>query len=139
MTSMSTKTDEFEKLLEVVYELRQKCPWDMKQTWDSLRPLTIEELYELTDAIIDNDKPEIEKELGDVLSHILFYAMIGEEEGKFDIGTVSNRLRLKLIERHPHIYGDVKVENAEDVKRNWEQIKLKTGTKTTLAGVPTSL
>ncbi len=136
---MSTKTDEFDKLLEVVYELRQKCPWDMKQTWESLRPLTIEELYELTDAIIDNDKPEIEKELGDVLLHILFYAMIGEEEGKFDIGTVCNRLRIKLIERHPHIYGDVKVDNAEDVKRNWEQIKLKTGTKTTLAGVPTSL
>ena len=136
---MSAKTEEFEKLLEVVYELRQKCPWDMKQTWESLRPLTIEELYELTDAIIDNDKAEIEKELGDVLLHILFYAMIGEEEGKFDIGTVSKRLREKLIQRHPHIYGDVKVDNAEDVKRNWEQIKLKEGNKSTLAGVPTSL
>ena len=136
---MSEKTEEFEKLLEVVYELRQKCPWDMKQTWESLRPLTIEELYELTDAIIDNDKAEIEKELGDVLLHILFYAMIGEEEGKFNIGTVAKRLRAKLIQRHPHIYGDVKVDNAEDVKRNWEQIKLKEGNKSTLAGVPTSL
>jgi len=136
---MSAKTEEFEKLLAVVYELRQKCPWDMKQTWESLRPLTIEELYELTDAIIDNDKTEIEKELGDVLLHILFYAMIGEEEGKFDIGTVAKKLRDKLIQRHPHIYGDVKVENADDVKRNWEQIKLKEGNKSTLAGVPTSL
>jgi len=136
---MTSKTEEFDKLLEVVYELRQKCPWDMKQTWESLRPLTIEELYELTDAIIDNDKAEIEKELGDVLLHILFYAMIGEEEEKFDIGTVCHRLRTKLIQRHPHIYGDVKVDNAEDVKRNWEQIKLKEGHKGTLAGVPTSL
>jgi len=136
---MNAKTEEFEKLLEVVYELRQKCPWDMKQTWESLRPLTIEELYELTDAIIDNDKAEIEKELGDVLLHVLFYAMIGEEEGKFDIGTVAKRLRAKLIQRHPHIYGDVKVDNADDVKRNWEQIKLKEGNKSTLAGVPTSL
>jgi len=137
---ISEKKIEFEKLLKVVYELREKCPWDMKQTWETLRPLTIEELYELTDAIIDNDKAEIEKELGDVLLHILFYAMIGEEEGRFDIGTVSKRLREKLIIRHPHIYGDVKVENSDDVKRNWEQIKLKEGgNKGTLAGVPNSL
>jgi len=137
---IAEKKIEFEKLLKVVYELREKCPWDMKQTWETLRPLTIEELYELTDAIIDNDKAEIEKELGDVLLHILFYAMIGEEEGRFDIGTVSKRLREKLIIRHPHIYGDVKVENSDDVKRNWEQIKLKEGgNKGTLAGVPNSL
>jgi XTP/dITP diphosphohydrolase len=136
---ITEKKAEFEKLLNVVYELRQKCPWDMKQTWESLRTLTIEELYELTDAIIEGDHAEIEKELGDVLLHILFYAMIGEEEGRFDIGTVSKRLREKLIIRHPHIYGDVKVENADDVKRNWEQIKLREGNKGTLAGVPNSL
>jgi XTP/dITP diphosphohydrolase len=134
------KKEAFAKLLEVVYELREKCPWDRKQTWESLRQLTIEELYELTDAIIDKDYDEIEKELGDVLLHILFYAMIGEEEKKFDIGTVSERLRKKLIHRHPHIYGDVKADTSDDVKRNWEQIKLKEGhNKSTLAGVPASL
>jgi XTP/dITP diphosphohydrolase len=133
------KKIEFGKLLQVVYELREKCPWDMNQTWESLRSLTIEELYELTDAIIDKNYDEIEKETGDVLLHVLFYAMIGEEEGKFDIGTISNRLRNKLIVRHPHIYGDVKVDTADDVKRNWEQIKLKEGHKSTLTGVPASL
>src|ERR1035437_8840102 len=133
--TIEEKKDEFEKLIKVVYELREKCPWDRKQTWETLRPLTIEELYELTDTIIDKDYPEIEKELGDVLLHVLFYSMIGEEEGRFDIGTVCKRLRDKLIIRHPHIYGDVIVESSEDVKRNWEQIKLKEGNKGTLAGV----
>lgn len=139
LTSMDEKKEEFEKLLQVVYELREKCPWDKKQTWESLRPNTIEELYELTDAILAQDKDEIRKELGDVLLHVLFYAMIGEEEKQFDIGTVCVKLREKLIQRHPHIYGEVKVEDAEDVKRNWEQIKLKEGSKGTLAGVPKSL
>src|ERR1039458_4745619 len=101
---MENKKEAFEQLLKVVYELREKCPWDMKQTWESLRPLTIEELYELTDSIIDKDYNEVEKELGDVMLHILFYAMIAEEEGRFDIASVRNRLRAKLIHRHPHIY-----------------------------------
>ena len=136
---MENKKEAFEQLLKVVHELREKCPWDMKQTWESLRPLTIEELYELTDSIIDNDYNEVEKELGDVLLHILFYAMIAEEQGRFDIASVCNRLRAKLIHRHPHIYGETIAETADDVKRNWEQIKLKEGNKSTLAGVPTSL
>jgi XTP/dITP diphosphohydrolase len=139
MMNMEEKKQEFEKLLNVVYELREKCPWDRKQTWESLRPMSIEELYELTDAILDKDYSEVEKELGDVLLHIMFYAMIAEEEQRFDIGEVCKRLREKLIQRHPHIYGEVKVNDAEDVKRNWEQIKLKEGNKSTLSGVPRSL
>ena len=137
--NIEEKKEEFEKLIQVVYELREKCPWDRKQTWESLRPMTIEELYELADAILEQDKNEIKKELGDVLLHVLFYAMIAEEESQFDIGDVCKKLREKLIIRHPHIYGDVSVNDAEDVKRNWEQIKLKEGNKGTLAGVPGSL
>ncbi len=139
ISSYEDKKQAFQQLLEVVYELREKCPWDKKQTWQTLRPLTIEELYELTDAIADENSPEVKKELGDVLLHVLFYAMIAEERQAFDIAEVCNSLREKLIERHPHIYGEVKVNDAEDVKRNWEQIKLKTGNKTILSGVPKSL
>ena len=120
-------------------ELREKCPWDKKQTLESLRHLTIEETYELADAILDNDLQEIKKELGDVLLHIVFYAKIGSEKKAFDIGDVANSISDKLISRHPHIYGDVKVENEEDVKRNWEQLKLKEGKKSVLEGVPKSL
>ena len=120
-------------------ELREKCPWDKKQTLESLRHLTIEETYELADAILDNDLQEIKKELGDVLLHIVFYAKIGSEKNAFDIGDVANSISDKLIHRHPHIYGDVKVENEEDVKRNWEQLKLKEGKNSVLEGVPKGL
>lgn len=116
-------------------ELREKCPWDKKQTNESLRHLTIEETYELSDAILKNDAPELKKELGDVLLHIVFYARIGEEKNEFDIAEICNSLCEKLITRHPHIYGDVKVENEEQVKENWEQIKLKEGNKSVLSGV----
>ena len=128
-----------EKLLDIMDELREKCPWDKKQTFETLRHLTIEETYELGDAILDNDTKEIEKELGDLLLHIIFYAKIGSETETFDIGTVAKSISKKLIHRHPHIYGDVKVQNEEDVKRNWEQLKLKEGKKSVLEGVPKSL
>lgn len=131
----------FERLLTIMNELREKCPWDREQTLESLRHLTIEETYELSDAILANDLEEIKKELGDVLLHIVFYAKIGEEKGAFDITSVINQLCDKLIIRHPHIYGDVKVNDASDVKQNWEQIKQKEhkGTKSLLAGVPNSM
>lgn len=129
----------FGRLLTIMDELREQCPWDKKQTLQSLRHLTIEETYELTDAILKNDLPEIKKELGDVLLHIVFYARIASETGDFDISDVINSLCDKLITRHPHIYGDVKVENEEDVKQNWEKIKLKEGNKSVLGGVPPSL
>lgn len=131
----------FERLLTIMNELREQCPWDRKQTLESLRHLTIEETYELSDAILDNDMEEIKKELGDVLLHIVFYAKIGEEKGAFNITSVINQLCEKLIVRHPHIYGDTKVESVEDVKQNWEQIKQKehNGTKSLLAGVPQSM
>jgi XTP/dITP diphosphohydrolase len=120
-------------------DLREKCPWDQKQTIESLRHLTIEETYELADAILENDLPEIKKELGDILLHIIFYAKIASEKKAFDIGDVANAISEKLIHRHPHIYGNVTVENEEDVKRNWEQLKLKEGKKSVLEGVPKSL
>jgi XTP/dITP diphosphohydrolase len=120
-------------------DLREKCPWDQKQTLESLRHLTIEETYELADAILDNDLPEIKKELGDILLHILFYAKIASEKKSFDIADVANAISDKLIYRHPHIYGDVSVEDEEEVKRNWEQLKLKEGKKSVLEGVPKSL
>jgi XTP/dITP diphosphohydrolase len=120
-------------------DLRAKCPWDRKQTFESLRHLTIEETYELGDAILDGNKTEIKKELGDLLLHIVFYAKIGSETNDFDIADVAHEICEKLIHRHPHIYGDVKVENEEDVKRNWEQLKLKEGKKSILEGVPKSL
>jgi len=120
-------------------DLREKCPWDQKQTFESLRHLTIEETYELADAILENDLPEIKKELGDVLLHIIFYAKIASEKKAFDIGDVATAISEKLIHRHPHIYGNIKVNNEEDVKRNWEQLKLKEGKKSVLEGVPQSL
>jgi len=120
-------------------ELREQCPWDKKQTMQTLRHLTIEETYELGDAILDNDLDEVKKELGDLLLHIVFYAKIGSETQDFDIADVANGICEKLINRHPHIYGDVKVENEEEVKQNWENIKLKEGKKSVLEGVPNSL
>ncbi len=125
----------FGRLLDIMDELREKCPWDMKQTNESLRHLTIEETYELSDAILKNDVKEIQKELGDVLLHIVFYARIANEHNHFDIADVCHTLCEKLIVRHPHIYGDVTVENADQVKENWEQIKLKEGNKSVLSGV----
>jgi len=120
-------------------ELREKCPWDKKQTMESLRYLTIEEMYELSDAILKRDNTEIKKELGDLLLHIIFYAKIASETKDFAISDVIDSLCEKLIERHPHIYGDVKVQNEEEVKQNWEKIKLKEGNKSVLSGVPKGL
>ena len=135
MNTREDKLNAFGRLLDIMDELREKCPWDMKQTNESLRHLTIEETYELSDAIIKNDFQEIKKELGDVFLHIVFYARIASEQNKFDIADVCHALCEKLIVRHPHIYGDVKVENAEQVKENWEQIKLKEGNRSVLSGV----
>lgn len=129
----------FERLLNIMDDLRAKCSWDKKQTMQSLRHLTIEETYELGDAILSNDLQEVKKELGDLLLHIVFYAKIGSETNSFNIADVANGVCEKLIERHPHIYGDVQVNNEEDVKRNWEKIKLKEGNKSVLGGVPKSL
>ena len=130
----------FDQLLTIMDELREKCPWDKKQTLESLRHLTIEETFELSDAILDNDLEEISKELGDILLHIVFYARIGDEKGAFDIAKVIEQLNEKLIRRHPHIYGDTNVEDEEEVKQNWEKIKLKEkGNTSVLGGVPKSL
>ncbi|MCE7069350.1 nucleoside triphosphate pyrophosphohydrolase [Dyadobacter sp. CY327] len=133
----------FDRLLTIMDELREQCPWDRKQTMDTLRHLTIEETYELSDAILENDLPEIKKELGDVLLHIVFYAKIGSEkrdEGiQFDIKDVLDGIADKLISRHPHIYGDFVAEDEEAVKQNWEKLKLKEGSKSVLGGVPASL
>jgi XTP/dITP diphosphohydrolase len=129
----------FKKLLDIMDELRASCPWDKKQTLESLRHLTIEETYELADAIIDRDMQEIKKELGDLILHVVFYAKIASEQNEFDIADVLNSINEKLIRRHPHIYGDVKVDNDEQVKENWEKIKLGEGKKKVLSGVPTSL
>ena len=129
----------FNRLLDIMDDLREKCPWDKKQTMQTLRHLTIEETYELADAIIDEDLQEVKKELGDVLLHIVFYAKIGSEKNAFDIADVANSISDKLVDRHPHIYGDVTVENEDDVKRNWEQLKLKEGKNSVLEGVPKSL
>jgi len=139
---MNSREDQllaFDRLLTIMDELRAQCPWDKKQTMESLRHLTIEEVYELGDAILDKDQEEIKKELGDVLLHLVFYTKIGSETNDFDISDVANSICEKLISRHPHIYGDVKVENEEDVKRNWEKLKLKEGKKSVLEGVPKSL
>ena len=135
----SKELEAFNRLLHIMDDLRLKCPWDKKQTMESLRHLTIEEVYELGDAILDNDLDEVKKELGDVLLHIVFYAKIGSETNSFDIADVCNSISDKLIDRHPHIYGDVEVANEEDVKRNWEKLKLKEGKKSVLEGVPKSL
>jgi XTP/dITP diphosphohydrolase len=136
---MDKRLEAFERLLNIMDDLREKCPWDKKQTLESLRHLTIEETYELGDAILDHDMPEIKKELGDLLLHIVFYAKIGSETNDFDIADVANSICDKLIDRHPHIYGDVVVENEEQVKQNWEKLKLKEGRTSVLEGVPKSL
>ena len=128
-----------DRLLTIMDELRVGCPWDKKQTMESLRHLTIEETYELGDAILDNDLEELKKELGDLLLHIVFYAKIGSETQDFDIADVANSISEKLISRHPHIYGDVDVANADEVATNWEKLKLKEGKKSVLEGVPRSL
>ena len=139
MNTRKQQLDAFNRLLDIMDELREKCPWDKKQTLESLRHLTIEETYELADAILDNDLQEIKKELGDVLLHIVFYAKIGSEKQAFDIADVANSISDKLIHRHPHIYGDVEVKDEEEVKQNWEKLKLKEGKKSVLEGVPKSL
>ncbi|HEX8331154.1 MAG TPA: nucleoside triphosphate pyrophosphohydrolase [Segetibacter sp.] len=136
---MSTIDKSFVKLVSIMDELREKCPWDKKQTIDTLRPLTLEETYELTDAITEHDWKGIKEELGDLMLHILFYAKIGTEQNQFTLTDVMEGVSAKLISRHPHIYGDVIANNEEDVKKNWEQIKLKEGKKSVLGGVPPSL
>ncbi len=133
------KTATFNRLLQIMDDLREKCPWDRKQTIQTLRQLTIEETYELADAITDEDWKSIREELGDILLHIVFYAKIASEKQQFDINDVINGVCDKLIARHPHIYGDVKVEDEEQVKQNWEKLKLKEGKKSVLSGVPVSL
>ncbi|MGB7526324.1 nucleoside triphosphate pyrophosphohydrolase [Sphingobacterium cellulitidis] len=134
-----TAPEAFERLLDVLNTLRIECPWDRKQTMESLRHLTIEELYELTDAILEKDYQEIKKELGDILMHLVFYAKIADEENQFNIVDVLNAVCDKLITRHPHIYSDIQVKDDEEVKQNWESIKLKEGNKSVLQGVPQSL
>ncbi len=136
---MDNKLKAFKRLLDIMDELRSKCPWDKKQTMESLRYLTIEETYELGDAILENNMQEVKGELGDLMLHMVFYAKIASEKNAFDISDVLNTVCDKLIERHPHIYGDVEVENEEEVKANWEKIKLKSGKKSVLEGVPKSL
>ncbi|NNC70960.1 MAG: nucleoside triphosphate pyrophosphohydrolase [Flavobacteriaceae bacterium] len=139
MNSRKKQLAAFERLLDIMDELREKCPWDKKQTLESLRHLTIEETYELGDAILDNDLQEVKKELGDLLCHIVFYAKIGSETQDFDIADVANSISEKLIDRHPHVYGNVDITNEEEVKQNWEKLKLKEGKKSVLEGVPKSL
>lgn len=139
MNSLEEKKDAFARLLKIMDELREQCPWDKKQTMESLRILTIEETYELADAIIEKDRNEIKKELGDLFLHLVFYSRIASEENNFDVADVLHSVCEKLIERHPHIYADVKVKDEEEVKANWEKIKLKSGNKSVLSGVPVSL
>ena len=136
---MQHKLDAFARLLTIMDELREQCPWDRKQTFQSLRNLTIEETYELADAILDEDLDGIKEEIGDLMLHMVFYARIGDEKGAFDITDALNDICEKLIKRHPHIYGDVTVNGEEDVKKNWEQLKLREGKKSVLSGVPRSL
>ena len=138
-TNREAKLKAFDRLLTVMNELRENCPWDKKQTWESLRHLTVEETYELSDAILDNDVTEVKKELGDLMLHNVFYARIAEEKGQFSIADVLHSICDKLVERHPHVYGDVVANDEETVKANWEKIKLKTGNKSVLEGVPVSL
>ena len=141
MHTREEKLEAFGRLIDVLDNLREKCPWDRKQTNETLRPHTIEEAYELCDAIMQNEPKEIQKELGDVLEHVIFYSIIGREKGEFDIADVCNKEADKLIFRHPHIYGEVKAETSDDVSAVWEQIKQKEkdGNKTVLSGVPSSL
>lgn len=139
---MNSRDDQLKsvgRLLGIMDELREGCPWDRKQTMESLRPLSIEEIYELGDAILDDDLEEVKKELGDILLHLVFYSKIGSEKNSFDLGDVADSICEKLVNRHPHIYGDVKAESEEEVKKNWEELKLKEGKKSVLEGVPRSL
>ena len=137
--SAASPAPAFERLLTIMDTLREQCPWDQKQTMESLRHLTIEEIYELSDAILDGDVQEIRKELGDLILHLVFYARIATETQQFTITEVLNGICDKLISRHPHIYGDITVKDEAEVKRNWEQLKLKEGNKSVLGGVPSSL
>lgn len=141
MTTRQAKLEAFGRLIDILDELREKCPWDRKQTMESLRPQTIEETYELSDAIMHSDLKEISKELGDLLLHVVFYAKIGAEQGEFDIVDVINRLCDKLVYRHPHVFGDVKVSGSDEVVQNWEELKTKEkdGNKRVLSGVPVTL
>lgn len=136
---MDARLVAFERLLNIMEDLRAKCPWDKKQTFETLRPLTIEETYELADAILDNDHQEIKGELGDLFLHLVFYSKLGEEAGSFTVTEVLNAICEKLIYRHPHIYSDTKADTEEEVKANWEKLKLKAGKKSVLEGVPKSL
>ncbi|MEE9437841.1 MAG: nucleoside triphosphate pyrophosphohydrolase [Saprospiraceae bacterium] len=139
MNTLEEKKNAFARLLNIMDELRAECPWDMKQTMQSLRNLTIEETYELADAILDKDMTEIKEEIGDLMLHMVFYSKIASEQKAFDIADSLNGVCEKLINRHPHIYGDVKVKDEAEVKRNWEQLKMKEGKKSVLSGVPKSL
>lgn len=136
---MDVRLKAFERLLNIMDDLREKCPWDREQTLESLRHLTIEETYELADAILDNDLEELKGEIGDIMLHMVFYSKIASEQNAFDITDALNAVSDKLVHRHPHIYGDVEAETEEDVKRNWEKLKLKEGRKSVLGGVPKSL
>jgi len=136
---MKKQLEAFDRLLNILNELREKCPWDRKQTMESLRNLTIEETYELADSILENDMAEIRKELGDLLLHVVFYAKIAEEQQEFDITGVIHSLCDKLVQRHPHVFGDTTVEDHHQVEENWEQIKMKEGQRSILSGVPDSL
>jgi len=133
---MDPRLKAFERLLNIMDDLREKCPWDKKQTFDTLRTLTIEETYELCDAIINNDLSALEGEIGDLFLHLVFYCKIGQEKETFDVASVLNKICEKLIHRHPHVYGDVSVASEEEVKANWEKLKLKEGKKSVLEGVP---
>lgn len=139
MANIEEKKEAFARLLTIMDELREKCPWDKKQTIQSLRYLSIEELYELSDAILDEDYNAIKGELGDLMLHLVFYAKIADEQKQFDVADVLHAVCDKLVHRHPHIYGDVVVENEDEVKANWEKLKLKEGKKSALEGVPKSL
>jgi XTP/dITP diphosphohydrolase len=139
MNNMNTHTDPFNRLVNIMDELREKCPWDQKQTIETLRHLTIEETFELADAILDKDWNGIKEELGDLMLHLVFYAKIASEQNHFTLAEALDSICEKLIRRHPHIYGDVKVENEEEVKQNWEKLKMKEGKKSVLSGVPKSL
>ena len=136
---MDSRLVAFERLLNIMDDLREKCPWDQKQTMETLRKLTIEETYELADAVLEKDSEEIKKEIGDLMLHLVFYAKIGSEQNEFDMADVLNSICEKLIFRHPHIYSDVEVSGEEEVKSNWEKLKLKEGRKSVLEGVPKSL
>ena len=139
MANRDKQLQAIDRLLTIMDELREKCPWDRKQTFESLRHLTIEETYELSESLLSGDHDEIKSELGDLLLHIVFYAKIGSEQSSFDIADVANRICDKLIKRHPHVYGDVEANSDEEVKQNWEKIKLKENNKGVLSGVPASL